>query len=48
VAKIRQKAIPLGTLPHTYEDRILVISDAAGQEKPITGGASTLGICVLK
>jgi digeranylgeranylglycerophospholipid reductase len=36
-AKIRQKAIPLGILPRTYGDRILVIGDAAGQVKP-TGG----------
>lgn len=42
-AKIRQKAIPLGTLPHTYGDRILVIGDAAGQVKPTTGGGIYFG-----
>lgn len=42
-AKIRQKAIPLGTLPRTYGDRILVIGDAAGQVKPITGGGIYFG-----
>jgi len=41
--KIRQKAIPLGTLPHTYGDRILVIGDAAGQVKPTTGGGIYFG-----
>jgi len=42
-AKIRQKAIPLGTLPRTYGDRILVIGDAAGQVKPTTGGGIYFG-----
>lgn len=41
--KIRQKAIPLGTLPRTYGDRILVIGDAAGQVKPTTGGGIYFG-----
>ncbi len=41
--KIRQKAIPLGTLPRTYGDRLLVIGDAAGQVKPTTGGGIYLG-----
>jgi len=41
--KIRQKAIPLGTLPRTYGDRVLVIGDAAGQVKPTTGGGIYLG-----
>jgi digeranylgeranylglycerophospholipid reductase len=42
-AKIRQKAIPVGTLPQTYGDRVLVIGDAAGQVKPTTGGGIYLG-----
>lgn len=42
-AKIRQKAVPLGTLPRTYGDRILVIGDAAGQVKPTTGGGIYFG-----
>jgi len=42
-AKIKQKAIPLGTLPQTYGDRVLVIGDAAGQVKPTTGGGIYLG-----
>jgi flavin-dependent dehydrogenase len=41
--KIRQKAIPLGTLPRTYGDRVLVIGDAAGQVKPTTGGGIYFG-----
>jgi len=40
---IRQKPIPLGTLPYTYGDRILVIGDAAGQVKPTTGGGIYFG-----
>ena len=42
-AKVRQKIIPLGTLPHTYGDRILVVGDAAGQVKPTTGGGIYFG-----
>jgi len=42
-AKIRQKAIPWGTLPRTYGDRVLVIGDAAGQVKPTTGGGIYFG-----
>jgi len=42
-AKTRQKAIPLGILPRTYGDRILVIGDAAGQVKPTTGGGIYFG-----
>ena len=30
--------IPLRPLRHTYQDRILVVGDAAGQVKPTTGG----------
>jgi digeranylgeranylglycerophospholipid reductase len=40
---IRQKAIPLGTLPRSYGDRVLVIGDAAGQVKPTTGGGIYFG-----
>lgn len=42
-ARIGQKAIPLGSLPRTYGDRILVIGDAAGQVKPTTGGGIYFG-----
>jgi digeranylgeranylglycerophospholipid reductase len=42
-AQIRQKAIPLGILPRTYGDRMLVIGDAAGQVKPTTGGGIYFG-----
>ena len=42
-AQIRQKAIPLGTLPRTYGDRMLVIGDAGGQVKPTTGGGIYFG-----
>lgn len=41
--EIRQKAIPQGTLPRTYEDRVLVIGDAAGQVKPTTHGGIYFG-----
>lgn len=41
--EIRQKAIPLGTLAHSYGDRVLVIGDAAGQVKPTTGGGIYFG-----
>jgi len=41
--EIGHKAIPVGTLPHTYADRILVIGDAAGQVKPTTGGGIYFG-----
>ena len=42
-AKIEQKAIPIGTLPRSYGDRVLVIGDAAGQVKPTTGGGIYFG-----
>jgi digeranylgeranylglycerophospholipid reductase len=41
--EIRQKAIPMGTLPRTYGDRVLVIGDAAGHVKPTTGGGIYFG-----
>ncbi len=41
--KISQKAIPLGVLPRTCGDRLLVIGDAAGQVKPTTGGGIYFG-----
>ena len=42
-AQIRQKPVPLETLPYTYGDRILVVGDAAGQVKPTTGGGIYFG-----
>ncbi len=41
--RIKQKAMPLGTLPHSYGNRMLVIGDAAGQVKPTTGGGIYFG-----
>jgi digeranylgeranylglycerophospholipid reductase len=41
--EIEQKAIPIGTLAHSYGDRVLVIGDAAGQVKPTTGGGIYFG-----
>ncbi len=41
--QITQKPVPLGTLPYTYGDRILVVGDAAGQVKPTTGGGIYFG-----
>jgi digeranylgeranylglycerophospholipid reductase len=34
----RQKVLPLGGIPRTYADRLLVVGDAAGLVKPTTGG----------
>ena len=36
--EIRQKAIPLGCLPRSYGDKVIVVGEAAGQVKPTTGG----------
>jgi digeranylgeranylglycerophospholipid reductase len=36
--------IPLKPLPRTYSDRVLVVGEAAGQVKPITGGGIYFGI----
>jgi len=41
--EIRQKAVPLGTLPRSYGDRVLAIGDSAGQVKPSTGGGIYFG-----
>lgn len=41
--RIQQKAVPLGTLPRTYGDRVLVVGDAAGHVKPTTGGGIYFG-----
>lgn len=40
---IKTKAVPVGTLPRSYGDRLLVIGDAAGQVKPTTGGGIYFG-----
>ncbi len=37
-------AIPLGHLPRTYADRLLVAGDAAGMAKPISGGGLFTGM----
>lgn len=42
-SEIRQSPIPLGPLPRTYGDRVLVVGDAAGQVKPSTGGGIYFG-----
>ncbi len=42
--EIKQKAIPLRTLPRTYRDRVLVVGEAAGQVKPTTGGGIYFGL----
>jgi len=42
--EIRQKAIPLGSLPRTYGDRVLVVGEVAGQVKPTTGGGIYFGL----
>ena len=40
---IKTKAVPVGTLPRSYGDRLVVIGDAAGQVKPTTGGGIYFG-----
>lgn len=40
----RQKAIPLGCLPRSYGDRVIVVGEAAGQVKPTTGGGIYSGL----
>jgi len=42
--EIKQKAIPLKSLPQTYKDRVLVVGEAAGQVKPTTGGGIYFGL----
>jgi geranylgeranyl reductase family protein len=36
--------IPLGSLPRTFGDRIIVVGEAAGQVKPTTGGGIYYGL----
>jgi geranylgeranyl reductase family protein len=43
-ADMKFGTIPLGTLPRTYSDRIIVAGDAAGQVKPTTGGGIYYGL----
>lgn len=43
-ADIKFDIIPLGTLPQTYAERIVVVGDAAGQVKPTTGGGIYYGL----
>ena len=42
--EIRQKAIPLGCLPHSYADRAVAVGEVAGQVKPTTGGGIYFGL----
>jgi len=37
------RLIPLSSLPRTYSDRLLVVGEAAGQVKPVTGGGIYYG-----
>lgn len=41
-------AIPLGHIPVTYADRLLVAGDAAGMAKPISGGGLFTGMTAGK
>jgi len=43
-AAMKFGTIPLGTLPRTYSDRIIVVGDAAGHVKPTTGGGIYYGL----
>lgn len=36
--------VPIGMLPRSYADRVLVVGDAAGQVKPTTGGGIYYGL----
>jgi digeranylgeranylglycerophospholipid reductase len=38
------RAIPLQSLPRTYNERLLVVGEAAGQVKPTTGGGIYYGL----
>jgi digeranylgeranylglycerophospholipid reductase len=40
--------IPIGTLTQTYAERILVIGDAAGQAKPLSGGGLYTGMVAAR
>ncbi|MBM2831093.1 MAG: geranylgeranyl reductase family [Dehalococcoidia bacterium] len=42
--KISYGAIPLRPLPRTYGPRVLVVGEAAGQVKPMTGGGIYYGL----
>lgn len=44
VGKIRFGAIPLKPLAKSYSHRVLVVGDAAGQTKPLTGGGIYYGL----
>jgi len=37
-------AIPIGVMPRTYGERLMVVGDAAGQTKPISGGGLFTGM----
>ncbi len=41
---VRAGVIPIGTLPGTYGERLMVVGDAAGQTKPLSGGGLYTGI----
>jgi geranylgeranyl reductase family protein len=43
-ARIAYGAIPIKPLPKTYGERMIVVGDAAGQVKPITGGGIYYGL----
>jgi geranylgeranyl reductase family protein len=43
-ARTYSGAIPLGHIPRTYADRLLVAGDAAGMAKPISGGGLFTGM----
>jgi flavin-dependent dehydrogenase len=40
----RQKLLPLGPIERTFDDRLLVLGDAAGLVKPTTGGGIYYGL----
>ena len=43
-SKIIKRPIPVGTIKKTFSERLLVVGDAAGQVKPISGGGVYYGL----
>lgn len=41
---VKRRIIPIDVIPKTYNNRILVVGDSAGQVKPITGGGIFYGL----
>lgn len=44
----RAGVIPIGTIPRTYDEGLMVVGDAAGQTKPLSGGGLYTGIAAAE